>query len=60
LAAELVEGSGPPGTVIDDALTIACGAGAIRATSVQRAGRGVMSAAELLRGLPIAAGTVLA
>ncbi|MDB5662347.1 MAG: methionyl-tRNA formyltransferase [Sphingomonas bacterium] len=59
LAAEVVDGAGPPSTVIDDALTIACAAGAIRATSVQRAGRGVMSAAELLRGLPIVPGTVL-
>lgn len=59
-AAIVAEGGGAPGTVIDDALTIACGAGAIRPVSVQRAGRGVMTAAELLRGLPIAAGTVLA
>lgn len=48
-----------PGTVIDDALTIACNPGAIRPTRVQRAGRAVMTPAELLRGFPIPAGTRL-
>jgi methionyl-tRNA formyltransferase len=47
------------GTVVDDALTIACADGAIRPTLVQRAGRGVMTPAELLRGFPIPAGTQL-
>ncbi|MCP3729009.1 methionyl-tRNA formyltransferase [Sphingomonas sp. MG17] len=59
LAAELTDGDGEPGEVIDDALTIACGAGAIRPAQVQRAGRGVMAAGELLRGFPIPAGTRL-
>ena len=45
--------------VLDDDLTIACAEGAIRPTHVQRAGRGVMSAGELLRGFPIPAGTRL-
>ncbi len=48
-----------PGTVIDDALTIACNPGAIRPLIVQRAGRGVMTAADLLRGFAMAPGTVL-
>ncbi len=48
-----------PGYVIDDHLTIACGSDAIRPTLVQRAGRGVMAVAELLRGFPIPAGTRL-
>lgn len=47
------------GTTLDDALTIACADGAIRPTLVQRAGRGVMTAGELLRGFPIPAGTQL-
>ena len=42
-----------PGSVVDETLLIACGAGAIRPTLLQRAGRGVMTAAELLRGFPI-------
>ncbi|WP_423811930.1 hypothetical protein, partial [Pseudomonas aeruginosa] len=48
-----------PGQVLDDTLTIACGRGAIRPTLLQRAGRGAMTAAELLRGFPIPAGTLL-
>ncbi|MDQ1156430.1 methionyl-tRNA formyltransferase [Sphingomonas sp. SORGH_AS 950] len=59
LAAEPVEAEGAPGEVLDDALTIACGEGALRAVSVQRAGRGVSSADELLRGFAIPAGTRL-
>ena len=47
------------GPILDDALTIACATGAIRPTLVQRAGRGVMTADELLRGLPIPVGTHL-
>ena len=60
LAAEVVEGAGAPGTVIDEALTVACGAGALRPTIVQRAGRPAMDTAALLRGRAIGAGTVLA
>lgn len=48
-----------PGTVIDDALTIACGTGAIRPTLVQRAGRDRMSTTALLRGFAVPAGTAL-
>jgi methionyl-tRNA formyltransferase len=61
LAAEALitpDGS-PPGTVLDNTLTIACNPGAIRPTHVQRAGRAVMTPAELLRGFPIPAGTRL-
>lgn len=58
-AAEVVAERGDGGRVLDDAMTIACGEGAIRPTLVQRAGRGVMTAAELLRGFPIPAGTQL-
>jgi methionyl-tRNA formyltransferase len=56
LAAELVEGSGAPGTVLDDRLTVACGNGAFRPTLVQRAGRPAMATTELLRGWAIAVG----
>lgn len=58
-AAELVEAAGAPGEVLDDALTIACAEAALRPTSVQRAGRGPMSPAELLRGFPIPPGARL-
>ena len=60
LSADVVEGAGLAGAVIDDALTIACGTGAVRPRLVQRAGRGIMSPGELLRGFPIPQGTVLA
>jgi methionyl-tRNA formyltransferase len=48
-----------PATTQDDALTIACNPGAIRATRVQRQGKPAMDAPDLLRGRPIAAGTKL-
>ena len=57
LAAQVVAGTGLPGTVIDDALTIACGSQALRPTLVQRAGRPAMDSAALLRGRAIAVGT---
>lgn len=60
LAADVAQGSGQSGVTLDDALTIACGTGAIRPTQVQRAGRPAMPTADLLRGLPIPAGTQLA
>ncbi|WP_414902668.1 methionyl-tRNA formyltransferase [Sphingomonas flavalba] len=60
LAAEVVPGSGTPGTVLDAQLTIACGEGALRPLLVQRAGRAAMPPAELLRGLTLPPGTRLA
>jgi methionyl-tRNA formyltransferase len=59
-AAEVAGVAGPPGTVMDEALTVACGEGALRPTALQRAGRGVMTAVELLRGFPVPPGTKLA
>jgi methionyl-tRNA formyltransferase len=60
LAAEVSEGSGDPGTVLDEDLAIACGSGSIVPTLVQRSGRAPMRADELLRGFPIPAGARLA
>ena len=57
--AETVAGAAP-GVTLDDALTIACNPGAIRATRVQRAGKPAMDAADLLRGRAISKGTRLA
>ncbi|WP_282949899.1 MULTISPECIES: methionyl-tRNA formyltransferase [unclassified Sphingopyxis] len=57
--AETVAGAAP-GVTLDDALTIACNPGAIRAARVQRAGKPAMDAAELLRGRPVPMGTRLA
>ena len=50
---------GETGVVIDDQMTIACSEGALRPILVQRAGRGVMTSEELLRGFAIPAGTRL-
>ncbi len=56
LRTALADGSGPAGTVLDGALTIACGEGAVRLLDLQRAGKRPMPAAEFLRGFPIAPG----
>jgi methionyl-tRNA formyltransferase len=53
LSAAIIELSGAPGEVLDSQLTIACDKGAIRPLAVQRAGRGVMTSNELLRGFSI-------
>jgi methionyl-tRNA formyltransferase len=53
LRCELAKGSGEPGAVLDDQLTIACGEGAIRIVELQRAGKAPMKAAEFLRGTPL-------
>jgi methionyl-tRNA formyltransferase len=52
-------GSGPPGLVLDDKLTVACGAGAVRLLQLQRAGKQLMGVDEFLRGTPVAPATVL-
>ncbi len=57
LGARLADGSGAPGTVLDDALTVACGTGAVQLLRLQRAGRGAQDAAEFLRGQPLPKGT---
>ncbi|HET7334119.1 MAG TPA: methionyl-tRNA formyltransferase [Rhizomicrobium sp.] len=56
LYAEPVAGSGAPGEILDDQLTIACGTGALRLTRVQRAGKAAMDAGELLRGFQLPRG----
>jgi methionyl-tRNA formyltransferase len=53
------EGSGAPGTALDDRLTIACAEGAVRLTQVQRAGKQPMATDEFLRGTSVKPGTRL-
>jgi methionyl-tRNA formyltransferase len=48
-----------PGMVLDDALAVACGEGALRPLRLQRPGRTPQETAALLRGYPIPPGTVL-
>lgn len=57
LAAEAVPGSGAPGQILNDALVIACGEGAIRVETIQMAGRQPLTAAQLLLGHRMPAGT---
>jgi methionyl-tRNA formyltransferase len=59
LRSTLVEASpagAAPGTIVDATLMVACADGAVRLIELQRAGKRPMSAEELLRGFPIAAG----
>ena len=58
LSVAAAEGQGAPGEVLDDALTVACGEGALRLVTVQRAGKAALAAADFLRGRPVVAGTV--
>ena len=59
LRCELTDGSGVPGEILDDRLTIACGESAIRVVQLQRAGKGVTSAPDFLRGTTLVPGTRL-
>jgi methionyl-tRNA formyltransferase len=53
LRCELAGGSGAPGELLDDRLTVACKEGAIRILELQRAGKQPMKADEFLRGTPL-------
>ena len=57
LRARAADGAGPMGTVLDEALLIACGDGALQATLLQRAGKTPLAAADFLRGTRIPAGS---
>lgn len=59
LLSALADGSGAPGETRDDALTVACGTGAVRLIRVQREGKAAQSADEMLRGFALPTGTVL-
>lgn len=59
LAAEIAEGKGAAGEVLDDTMTIACGTGAIRPLRLQKAGKPAMDREEFLRGNTVETGTAL-
>ena len=59
LRSQVARGSGRPGSTLDDALTVACGDGAVRLLELQRQGKKPMAAADLLRGFAVPAGTQL-
>jgi methionyl-tRNA formyltransferase len=50
LRCELADGSGAPGEVLDDRLTVACKEGAVRILELQRAGKQPMKTTDFLRG----------
>lgn len=52
LNSRLSDGQGAPGSVLGG-FRIACGSGAIEVTEAQRAGRRIMTASEILRGLKL-------
>ncbi|MEM9502223.1 MAG: methionyl-tRNA formyltransferase [Pseudomonadota bacterium] len=60
LLAELADGSGAPGEVLDNDMTIACETGAIRPLRLQPAGKPSMNCDDFLRGRPIQVGTTVA
>lgn len=57
----LVDGEGQPGTILaaEDELVIACGTGAVRLLTLQRAGKGPQPGDEFLRGFPLQKGSAL-
>lgn len=59
LRSSLAEGKGDPGTILDDALTIACGDGAVRLIEVQRSGKRPMPTADFLLGQSLSPGMTL-
>ncbi len=59
LMSQVADGSGVPGEVLDEALRVACGEGAVRLVRVQREGKAAQAADELLRGFPLPVGTRL-
>ena len=59
LASQLAGGHGAAGEVLDDALTVACGEGAVRLLRLQRAGKGAQDVDVFLRGFPVVRGAIL-
>ena len=59
LRSTAADGAGAAGQILDDQLTVACGAGAVRFLELQRAGKKPMPADVLLRGFSLPPGTML-
>lgn len=58
LRTTLAAGTGAPGTLVDNDLTVACGEGAVRLVEVQRAGAKAMKAIDFLNGAKVGPGAV--
>jgi methionyl-tRNA formyltransferase len=59
LSSAMGEGHGEAGELLDDTLTVACGAGAVKLTRLQKAGGKPLDVADFLRGTPMPKGTKL-
>jgi methionyl-tRNA formyltransferase len=59
LLTRVEDGEGTAGVTLDDALLVACGEGAVRILTLQREGKGVMSATDFLRGVRVGPGNEL-
>ncbi len=59
LRSTVAEGAGLPGAVLDDALTIACGTGAVRLVQLQRAGGKPLLTEDFQRGAKLEKGARL-
>ena len=55
--AQVVDGQGEPGEVLNDSLTIACGQGALQLLTVQPAGKSRMDVGNFLRGSQVQIGS---
>jgi len=58
LRTTLAAGTGGPGTLVDNDLTVACAEGAVRLVEVQRAGAKAMKAIDFLNGAKVGPGAV--
>jgi methionyl-tRNA formyltransferase len=57
LRCRVADGAGEAGSFLDDALTVACGSGAVQLLELQREGKGVMSSGDFIRGFAIVRGS---
>ena len=58
-SAEVVEGKGRAGSIINENLTIACGEKALNILKIQRQGKDIMSVSDLLRGFKFKKGDIV-
>ncbi len=58
-SAEVVEGNGKAGSIINENLTIACGKKALKILEIQRQGKDIMSVSDLLRGFEFKKGDIV-
>ena len=52
----MADGTGEPGTLLDERLTVACGQGAVRLVEIQKAGGKPMAAQDFVRGVKLEKG----